>query len=116
MVIVVECTIRAGYNLANLSDDDIYIDETGCLIVCLPKPVILDEIANPSNVRFVFVPEKKKWSDDEKNELIYSGLQRIRQNAIEDGLLEKAEEKGKRELYNLFKALGFDNIVVTVKE
>lgn len=116
IVIVVEGTIRAGYDLSYLSNNDIHIDENGCLFVNLPKPKILEVIANPSDVRFVFLSEEKKWSDDEKNELINSGLERIRQNAIEDGVLEKAEEQGKRELYNLFKALGFDNIVITAKE
>ena len=116
IVIVVEGTIRAGYDLSYLSNNDIHIDENGCLFVNLPKPKILEVIANPSDVRFVFLSEEKKWSDDEKNELINSGLERIRQNAIEDGVLEKAEEQGKIELYNLFKALGFDNIVITAKE
>ena len=109
IVMIVSGVTRAGYNLGKLSENDLRISGD-TITVKLPSTEIFDVIVNPSDTR-MFV-EDGKWSHEEVTSMQVNCRNQMRQNALNRGILNKANEVGKEKVENLFKALGFR--VVTI--
>lgn len=109
IVMIVSGVTRAGYDLAKLSENDLKISGD-TITVKLPATEIFDVIVNPSDTR-MFV-EDGKWSHEEVTAMQVNCRNQMHQNALNRGILNKANEVGKEKVENLFKALGFK--VVTV--
>ena len=110
IVITVKGSVRAGFNLAKLSESD-FVVHGDSVDINLPAPEIFDVISNPSDYK-IFV-EEGKWSHEEIVELQSNGKMRTLNNALQSGILEKANINGKEHITNLLKAFGFN--VVNVK-
>jgi hypothetical protein len=78
----------------------------------LPKPKILDVISNPSD--FETYEENGKWSHEEVTAIKNEARAAIEQNAIESGILERAEESGKQKLSSFLQALGFQKVFIEI--
>jgi hypothetical protein len=109
IVMIVSGVTRAGYDLGKLSENDLKISGD-TITVKLPATEIFDVIVNPSDTR-MFV-EDGKWSHEEVTAMQVNCRNQMHQNALNRGILNKANEVGKEKVENLFKALGFK--VVTV--
>lgn len=110
IVMIVSGVTRAGYDLGKLTENDLKI--TGDTIsVNLPAVEIFDVIVNPSDTR-MFV-EEGKWSHEEVTAMQVNCRNQMHQNALDRGILDKADEVGKEKVENLFKALGFKVVTVT---
>lgn len=109
IVMIVSGVTRVGYDLGKLTENDIKISRD-TISVNLPAVEIFDVIVNPSNTK-MFV-EEGKWSHEEVTALQVDCRNRMHQNALDRGILKKADEVGTEKVENLFKALGFK--VVTV--
>ena len=110
IVMIVSGVTRAGYDLGKLTENDLKI--TGDTIsVNLPAVEIFDVIVNPSDTR-MFV-EEGKWSHEEVTAMQVNCRNQMHQNALDRGILDKANEVGKEKVENLFKALGFKMVTVT---
>lgn len=109
IVMIVSGVTRAGYDLGKLTENDLKI--TGDTIsVNLPAVEIFDVIVNPSDTR-MFV-EEGKWSHEEVTAMQVNCRNQMHQNALDRGILDKANEVGKEKVENLFKALGFKMVTV----
>ena len=114
IVMIVSGVTRAGYDLAKLSENDLKISGD-TITVKLPSTEIFDVIVNPSDTR-MFV-EDGKWSHEEVTTMQVNCRNQMRQNALDRGILNKANELGKEKVENLFKALGFKAVtVITTQE
>ena len=61
--------------------------------------------------------EDGKWSHEEVTAMQVNCRNKMHQNALDRGILNKANEVGKEKVENLFKALGFKVItVITIQE
>ncbi|MBR2064241.1 MAG: DUF4230 domain-containing protein [Bacteroidales bacterium] len=109
IVMIVSGVTRAGYDLGKISENDIRISRD-TISVNLPAIEIFDVIVNPSDTK-MFV-EEGKWSHEEVRQMQVNCRNQMHQNALDRGILKKANEVGKEKVENLFKALGFK--VVTV--
>ena len=109
IVIIVSGTTRAGYDLGKIAEDDIKI-AGDTVSVQLPTPEIFDIIVNPSDNK-MFV-EEGKWSHEEVTRMQVDCRDRMLQNAIDRGILKKADEVGQKKVENLFKSLGFNVVKV----
>ena len=110
IVLIISGVTKAGYDLGKLTEDDIRISGD-TISVNLPAAEIFDVIVNPSNTK-TFVTEGK-WSHEEITSMQVNCRNQMHQNALERGILKKADEVGKEKVGNLFKALGFKVIRVT---
>lgn len=109
IVLIISGVTKAGYDLGKLTENDIRISGD-TISVNLPAAEIFDVIVNPSNTK-TFVTEGK-WSHEEITSMQVNCRNKMHQNALERGILKKADEVGKGKVENLFKALGFKVIRV----
>ena len=105
IVLIVSGVTRAGYDLGKLTENDIRI-AGDTISVNLPAAEIFDVIVNPSDTK-TFVTEGK-WSHEEITTMQVNCRNQMHQNAIDRGIIKKADEVGKGKVENLFKALGFN--------
>lgn len=113
LIIVANGQVRAGFDLKNLNDENITIEDDTVLTITLPEAQIFDVIVNPKDVKFI-------EGDKDNNEKVYNravnhATKRIEQDALKDGILDKATESGKKQLTELFKAFGFKEVYVDIE-
>ena len=107
--IIVNGKVRAGYDLSVLTDDAISVSND-TLSIKLPEVQVFDAIINPTDVD-IFV-EDGKWSHDEVTSIKQEARECIIADAEKAGIIEKAEESGKKQLTNLFKSFGFKEVIL----
>ncbi|MBR3572705.1 MAG: DUF4230 domain-containing protein [Bacteroidales bacterium] len=112
IVIVASGNVRAGFDLSKLSEKDIVIRDS-VLEVTLPKAEIFEVIVNPSG--FDVYIEDGTWSHEQVTKVENKAMNKIRKDAISDGLLEKATELGVTKLTELFKTFGYKEVVIHTK-
>lgn len=110
IVITVKGTVRAGFDLSKIANDDIKV-HGDTIDVKLPAPQILDIISNPSD--YTIFEESGKWSHEEIVALQSRGKERTLNNALQHNLLLKANEAGKERVADLFRSFGFSVVNVT---
>ena len=109
IVILSKGTVRAGYNLSKISATDLIISND-TITISLPEPEIFDVILNPSDYEF-FVREGK-WSHEEITAIQSTAKDRVLNDAMNAGILEKADVVGKERIQGLFKTFGFNVVKV----
>ena len=109
IVILSKGTVRAGYNLSKISATDLIISND-TITISLPEPEIFDVILNPSDYEF-FVREGK-WSHEEITAIQSTAKDRVLNDAMNAGILEKADVVGKERIQGLFKTFGFNVVQV----
>lgn len=112
IVIVASGNVRAGFDLSKLSEKNIVIRDS-VLEVTLPKAEIFEVIVNPSG--FDVYVEDGTWSHEQVTKVENKAMNKIRKDAISDGLLEKATELGVTKLTELFKTFGYKEVVIHTK-
>lgn len=111
IVIIANGKVRAGFNLQNLSDEAIVV--TGDTLSLTLSPVeIFDVIVNPSD--FDIFVENGKWSQEQVTKIENEAIDKIKADAINDGIMTKAEESGIKKLTEIFKTFGFSEVFITV--
>ena len=109
IVFIVKTKVRAGYDLSKISNQDLVL-QGDTLSVNLPGVEIFDIIANPSDWE-VFHSDGY-WEDSEIRALQTEAKETIRKDAVNSGLLQKAESFGKESLTSLFKTFGFPEVIL----
>lgn len=103
--------VRAGFNLAKVQESDLNV-HGDTLDITLPPTEVFDIIMNPSD--FTTEYEKGTWSHELTKPIKERAKATLEQNAIEGGILAKAEENGKKQLEAIFTAFGFKQVNITV--
>ena len=79
----------------------------------MPDVKIFTCAINPNDVKFI---EGQKANNDKVfNRAIAKAQKRIEEDALKDGILDKARESGKKQLTELFKAFGFKEVYVDIE-
>lgn len=107
--------VRAGFDLRKVQESDLFI-HGDTLDITLPPTEVFDIIMNPSD--FTTEYEKGTWSHELTKSIKERARATLEQNAIEYGILTKAEENGEKQLETIFTAFGFKkvNVLVTSTE
>jgi hypothetical protein len=108
LCIIAKGLVRAGYDLRKLTADDLEID-SGTVTLRLPKVTILEVIINPSG--WDFYVENGTWNDDQIKAIKSKAKEAIREDAIENGILDKARQSGERKIEALLVSLGFKKVI-----
>lgn len=109
IVILSKGTVRAGYNLSKISATDLLISND-TISISLPEPEVFDVILNPSDYEF-FIREGK-WSHEEITAIQSTAKDRVLNDALGAGILEKADVVGKERIQGLFKTFGFNVVQI----
>ena len=124
--------VKAGINLKAISEDDIIIDEddSSTIQILIDDPIILDADINPW---FILAGEKKipgfevfiaktgsilaedNFTDKEVTALKKKCKEKLKQNAIDKGLMINAETSAVQTLENFFRLVGFEKVKVRFK-
>ncbi len=103
--------VRAGFDLGKVQESDLVI-HGDTLDITLPPTEVFDIIMNPSD--FTTEYEKGTWSHELTKPIKERAKATLEQNAIENGILTKAEENGKTQLEAIFTAFGFKKVNIVV--
>lgn len=113
VILIAKGQVRAGFDLSKLRDDDIIVlGDT--LKLSLPPVEVFDIITNPSDYEIEY--RHGSWDDESLKRVKVQGRKILEKNAIDSGILQKAEENGLKRLEALFKAFGFNSVVLAVNE
>lgn len=113
IVLTVLCKVRAGYDLSAIADND-FIVKGDTVNIKLPAPKIFDVISNPSDYKIF--EEIGKWEHDEVVLMQKQAKERMLQNALDQKILEKANNIGKERIKTLFATFGFNVVNVTLTD
>ena len=109
IVLIAKGSVRAGFDLSNISKDNLSVD-ADTLAITLPRAQVMDVIVNPSDCEIY--SEEGNWTNEEIANIKYKTSERLRRNALQDGLIEKAETSGVEKIKMFFKAFGFSNVKI----
>ena len=113
IVLTAFCKVRAGYDLSKLGDNDLIV-KGDTISIKLPAPQIFDVISNPSDYKTF--ESTGDWSHEEIVAMQVEKKERVLQNALNNNILEKANNIGKGRVLTLLQGLGFNVINITVTE
>ena len=108
LVLITRGTVRAGFDLASVAETMRMRGDT--VVLRLPEPKIFDVIINPSDYD-VYV-EKGSWSHEQTVALVAEAQNKVREDAIESGVLQMATENGEKKLRQLFGCFGFNTVLI----
>ena len=111
IVLIGKGHVRAGFDLGKIRESDIRV-YGDTLDITLPPAEVFDIIMNPSD--FTTEYEKGTWSHELTKPLKEHAKIILEQNAIENGILFKAEENGLTQLKAVFTAFGFNQVNLTI--
>ena len=113
VVILSKGKVRAGVDLGKITPEDIKVSND-TLRINLPQPEIFDVIVNPSD--YEIFSENGDWSHDEISRIIQKGKENLQQHALDEGIIGKAGETGKKKLESLFQTLGYKVVEIILPE
>lgn len=111
IVMIAKGQVRAGFNMSKIKENDIEIHSDTIMLI-LPQAEILDVIINPSD--FEIYVEDGKWSKNQIDQIKLIAKKRIREHAIQEGILPKATIIAQRKLKEILQASGFNVITIQI--
>lgn len=115
LAVLVKGNLKVGFDLSQISEEDISIGEDKSVVITLPEAKVTDIITNPSDRTIVYGEKDKHFTENDINELTNQAKTVLVNNAREEGIFEKATEQGKKEMTNLLKAMGYEKVTVKIK-
>ncbi len=109
IAIICKATVRAGYDLSEITENDLKVSKD-TVSIKLPSPKVFDVIMNPSDYE-IYV-EEGKWSHEEITAMQTNAQKDVLVDAVNFGILKKADEVGKVRIEELFKTFGFNVVNV----
>lgn len=112
LVLICKGQVYAGTILTKLKDTDLIIS-TDTIRMYLPESEILDVIMNPADIE-IFI-EKGKWNDVEISAVKEKAKRKILARAINQQILQKANDQSIKVMKMYLKSFGYSNIFVSIK-
>ncbi|MBR6540836.1 MAG: DUF4230 domain-containing protein [Bacteroidales bacterium] len=109
IVLITRGKVRAGYDLSKITEQHLKISND-TISVLLPAPEVFDAIINPSD-NDIFI-EEGQWSHEEITAMQVNCRERLLNNALDRNILQNADKQGEEKIKNLFKSLGFKEVIV----
>lgn len=112
LVLVVKGTVRAGTDLSAMEEGSITrIGDS--VAVTLPPARILDVSVNPSGVETFM--ESGQWPGEAFERVKIKARDRIRDRALQQGILARADRRAAMLMENLLRQSGFEKTGVTIR-
>ena len=120
IVFTAKATVKAGLRLDNFSAKDVIIDARNkAITVNLPQPEILSISMRPEDIREVWHHSsflRQNFSAEEKEDLFRQGLDDIKKDIPNTGILDDARNNAALDMTNFFKQLGYEKVTINFKE
>lgn len=114
LLMLVYGDVQAGFDLEKLSEDDLWSDGERVRLI-LPAPEILNSSIDFDRTHVVFYENQLLLSDNNPNlqgEALKQAKEAVEKAALEDGILERANQYGAVYFENLLRSLGFTEVEV----
>lgn len=103
-------TLRLGIDLSEAKDDWVRLDGD-TLRVTLPKVKLLDEnFIDEAKTQSFF--ESGTWSDKAREDLYHRAKAKMKARCLTKENMASAEDNALKQFFQMFKAMGFDNVEV----
>ena len=113
IVIVVKGKVRAGFDLSGIDSTRVRCHGDSVWVV-LPEPEVFDVLVNPSDIR-IFAQDGK-WSHQQVTKIEKEASKRLRQRAIDSGILDKASRAGVSHISEMLHSLGYTEVYISVQK
>jgi hypothetical protein len=116
LLMLVYGDVQAGFDLDKLEEDDLWTDGKRVRLV-LPSPEILATTIDFDRTHIVYYENQLLLDDNDPNlqgEALEQAQEAVKQAALSEGVLERANEHGKLYFENLLRSLGFTEVEVVV--
>jgi hypothetical protein len=107
IVLLAKGTVLAGIDLKKIDSGKV-VALKDSVNIALPPAELLNTIINPSN--FEVFDEEGKWSSNEVLQIKQRMVNKIRQRAIENNALSKAEARARQVLERFLRGVGFRQV------
>jgi hypothetical protein len=111
-VLLARGTCMAGTDLSGINESDITVQDSS-LTIKIPQAKIISTIVNPSDYE-IYIDEGT-WKPSEVKKIKAYAEEKIRQLAIKDGLLVKAQARTELLLKQFFNSIGYTNVTIEKK-
>lgn len=112
LVIVSRGKVLAGTDLSALMPDDFYIDKDS-VSMAIPPARIIDVITNPSD--FTTFTESGEWTPEAVTIVKQKARNKVLQRALDNGILEKANQRSKVVMEKFLRSLGYSRIQIVMQ-
>ena len=110
-VLICKGRVRAGFDLTKVQGSDFSVSGD-TLRLTLPPVEILDVVLNPADYE-LFAGHR---THEETTGLLLQAKQRLRADAVRDGILDQAELSAEGQLRRLFSAMGYREVLLTFRK
>jgi len=107
IVLVGKGKVTAGIDLKKIKEEDIYIKKDS-VSLRLPAAEVFDAILNPAD--FTTFAEDGDWTPEAVTQVKIKAREKMIRRALQQGLLSKADAKGKQLMENFLSGVGFSKI------
>ncbi len=117
LILVAHGQVIAGVDLAKMADSDVAVTAEGTVEVTLPQAEIFVTALN-SEQSYIFHRDTGVigMNPDLETEARQAAEEEIRKAALEDGILEMAQQNAKTYIRHLILTLGFEKVEIVVQE
>lgn len=113
IVIVVKGKVRAGFDLSKV--DSTHVKASGdTLWLVLPEPEIFDVVVNPSDIK-VF-QQDGNWSHSQVAKIEKEACSKLKERAVENGILDKAARVGTSRMIDMLETLGYHTVLISIQD
>jgi hypothetical protein len=112
LVLVCRGSVKAGVDLQKLSDLDLFREKDSVRIT-LPRAVVTEVVVNPSGTE-TFI-ESGDWNTSAFSALVQKAGMKMRDRAISEGIIGKADQRARLLVENLLRQSGIQKISVQTK-
>ena len=116
LLMLVYGDVNAGFDLSKLEEDNLWADGTSVRLI-LPAPEILNSTIDFDRTHVVFYDNELIFDNNNPNlqgEALKQAQDAIKKAALQDGVLDKANEYGKLHFENFLYSLGFTDVEVVI--
>ena len=107
IVLVGKGRVTAGIDLKKIKEEDIHIDKDS-ISLRLPAAEVFDAILNPAD--FDTFAEDGEWTPEAVTQVKIKAREKMIRRALQQGLLSRADAKGKQLMENFLGGIGFSKI------
>ncbi len=107
IVLLAKGTLLAGTDLKKIGSGNLYVSGDS-VNIALPPPELLSTIINPSG--FEIFDEEGKWNSIEVLQIKQRMIKKMRQRALENNILSKADERSRKILERFLRGIGFTKV------
>ncbi|MCB9079731.1 MAG: DUF4230 domain-containing protein [Anaerolineaceae bacterium] len=116
LLMLVHGDVNAGFDLSKLDEDDLWTDGKRVRLV-LPAAELLNTEIDFDRTRIVYYDNSRLFDKNNPNlqgEALKQAKEAIDQAALQEGILERADEYGKLYFENFLYSLGFTDVEVVI--